>query len=205
MSLINLLPHRAIAKKIRQKLFNRHLGYSVLIGLLLALAMFLFLQEKITIQQKSSQVLQSHITLLDSKIKDIAALQKENQALLIRQHVVENLQFERNIPVYLMTEVAKQLPEGVYITSFRMEKDKVTLQGISPSAEKVADFLQNMGADSTGFTRPELLEVVSGPSNLTPKVARKVSSFSLRFLLKRSNLSGSAGSLAPEVTQRGSP
>jgi len=205
MSLINLLPHRAAAKKLRQDLFNRQLGYSALIGLLLALAMFLFLQEKISAQQKNSQLLQSHIELLDHKIKDIEALQKENQALLIRRHAVEDLQRERNIPVYLMTELAKQLPEGVYITSLRMDKEKVTLQGISPSAEKVADFLQNMGVDSTWFTRPELLEVVSGSANLAPKAARKVSNFSLRFLLKRSNLVSPTGSSVVELTKRSSP
>ncbi len=205
MSLINLLPHRAAAKKLRLDLFNRHLGYSALIGLLLALAIFLFLQEKISKQQKSNQRLQSHIALLDHKIKDIEALQKENQALLIRQQAVEDLQLERNIPVYLMTELAKQLPEGVYITSLRMDKDKVTLQGVSPSAEKVADFLQNMGVDSTWFTRPELLEVVSSSSNLAAKAARKVSGFSLRFQLKRSNLVSPADSTAPEVTKRSSP
>jgi type IV pilus assembly protein PilN len=174
-------------------------------GLLLALAMFLLLQEKIATQQKSSQLLQSHIALLDHKIKDIEALQKENQALLIRQHAVEDLQFERNIPVYLMTELAKQLPEGVYITSLRRDTGKVTLQGISPTAEKVADFLQNMSLDSMWFTRPELLEVVSGSANLATKAGQKVSSFSLRFLLKRSNLSAPADSMAPEVTKRSSP
>jgi len=205
MSLINLLPHRAVAKKLRQDRFNRHLGYSALVALLLALAMFLLLQEKITAQQKNNQVLQSHIALMDNKIKDITALQKENQVLLIRQHAVENLQFERNIPVYLMTELVKQLPDGVYITRLRMEKNKVTLQGISPSTEKVANFLQNMGADSAWFTQPELLEVVSGTANLAPKAARKVSSFSLRFLVKRSNLAALAGSSAPEATQRSTP
>ena len=205
MSLINLLPHRAAAKKLRQDLFNRHLGYSALVGLLLALAMFLLLQEKITAQQKNNQVLQSHIALMDDKIKDITALQKENQVLLIRQHAVEDLQFERNIPVYLMTELVKQLPEGVYITRLRMDKDKVTLQGVSPSTEKVADFLQNMSVGSTWFTPPELLEVVSGAANLAPKTARKVSSFSLRFFIKRLNLVAHAGSSAPEATQRSSP
>jgi len=205
MSMINLLPHRAAAKKLRQDLFNRHLGYSALIGLLLALAIFLFLQEKISKQQKSNQLLLSHIALLDHKIKDIEALQKENQALLIRQHAVEDLQLERNIPVYLMTELTKQLPEGVYITSLRMDKDKVTLQGISPTAEKVADFLQNMGGDSIWFTRPELLEVVSGSANVATKATRKVSSFSLRVPFKRSNLVAPADSMAPEVTKRSAP
>ena len=205
MSLINLLPHRAAAKKLRRDLFNRHLGYSALMGLLLTLAVFFLLQEKIATQQKSSQLLQSHIALLDHKIKDIEALQKENQALLIRQRAVEDLQFERNIPVYLMTELAKQLPEGVYITSLRRDKDKVSLQGISPTAEKVADFLQNMSLDSTWFTRPELLEVVSGSANLVPKASRKVSNFSLRFFLKRSSLSAPVSSSVPEVTKRSSP
>jgi type IV pilus assembly protein PilN len=204
MSLINLLPHRAAAKKLRQSRFNRQLGYCVLLGFLLALGINFFFQEKIALQRQNNLALQAQATLLENKIKEATALQKGIQILQIRQHAVEDLQLDRNIPVDVMTELVKQLPEGVYVTSLRLDKAMVTLQGVSPSTEKVAEFLQNMGADSKWFTRPELLEVVAASVNLAPFGLRKVANFSVRLHLKRATLTDSASPSTPATSRQNS-
>lgn len=209
MTLINLLPHRAAAKKYRLDLFQRQLGYCAVFGCLLALAAYLFIQQKITAQQQKNQAFVSNTALLDNKIKAMTALQKEWQALLVRQHAVENLQFERNTPVHLMNDLAKQLPEGLFITSLRMDSTGVTLKGVSPSHEKVADFLHNMGTDTTRFNRPELLEVVGGltgpASSATPLAARKAASFALRLHSRSASLPVAKPSLPPLPSGENSP
>lgn len=209
MTRINLLPHRAAEKKSRQDLFQRQLIYCVLLGGLLALAAYFFIQHKITEQQQRNQNIVSNTALLDQKIKAMAALQIEWQALLVRQRAVEDLQTERNTPVHLMNDLAKQLPEGLYITSLRMDNKGVTLKGVSPSHEKVADFLQNMGSDSTHFNRPQLLEVVGGStgpaSSATPLAVRKAASFALRLHSRRASLPVSKPSLPPLPSGANSP
>jgi type IV pilus assembly protein PilN len=209
MTLINLLPHRAAAKKYCQDLFQRQLGYSALLGCLLALAAYLFIQQKISVQQQRNLAFVSNTALLDNKIKAMTSLQKEWQALLVRQHAVENLQIERNTPVHLMNELAKQLPEGLFITSLRMDSTGVTLKGVSPSHEKVADFLQNMGTDTTRFNQPELLEVIGGlpgpASSATLLAARKTASFSLRLNSRSSSPPATKPSLPPLPSGTNSP
>lgn len=209
MTLINLLPHRAAAKKKHQDLFQLQLVYCVLLGCLLALAVHLFIQHRIAAQQQKNQTFLANSALLDKKIKDMTALQKEGQALLLRQQAIEGLQMERHTPVHLMTELVKQLPEGLFITSLRMDSSGVTLKGTSPSSEKVADFLQNMGSDLAHFPRSELLEVVAGspsPASVSaPFGARQVAHFSLRLHSKGPNTPAPKPSLLPQPNEVSSP
>jgi type IV pilus assembly protein PilN len=114
--LINLLPHREIARKRRKELFNVSLGLSVFVGGLIAGLIFLWFQSQISSQQDQNQLLQSEISKFDLQIKEIAGLEGEIAALLARQKAVEDLQADRNMPVYLLTELVQLWPDGVYVT-----------------------------------------------------------------------------------------
>jgi type IV pilus assembly protein PilN len=185
--LINLLPHREIARKRRQELFNVSLGLSVFVGGLLAGLVFLWLESQISTQQEKNQLLQTEIKKFDLQIKEIAGLEGEIAALLARQQAVENLQADRNMPVYLLTELVKQLPEGVYVSSLRQEGQNVALQGVAQSNERVSELLRNLGNNSPWFTRPELVEIVAGSANLTSRDVRRVANFQIRVRLVRPN------------------
>lgn len=187
MILINLLPHRELARKRRQELFNVSLGLSVFVGGLLAGLVFLWLESEISTQQDKNQLLQTEIKKFDLQIKEIAGLEGEIAALLARQQAVENLQADRNMPVYLLTELVKQLPEGVYVSSLRQEGQNVALQGVAQSNERVSELLRNLGNNSPWFTRPELVEIVAGSANLTSRDVRRVANFQIRVRLVRPN------------------
>ena len=187
MILINLLPHREIARKRRKERFNVNLVLSVLVGGLLAGLIYLWFQAQISTQQGKNQLLQSEISKFDLQIKEIAGLEGEIAALLARQQAVENLQADRNMPVYLLTELVHQLPEGVYIVSLKQEGQNVALQGVAQSNERVSELLRNLGNNSPWFTRPELVEIVAGTVNLTPRDVRRVANFQIRVKLVRPN------------------
>lgn len=185
MILINLLPHREIARKRRKELFNVSLGLSVFVGGLIAGLIFLWFQSQISAQQDQNQLLQNEITKFDLQIKEIAGLEGEIAALLARQQAVENLQADRNMPVYLLTELVKQLPDGVYISALRQEGQNVALQGVAQSNERVSELLRNLANNSPWFSRPELVEIVAGSVNLTQRDVRRVSNFQIRVKLVR--------------------
>lgn len=187
MILINLLPHREIARKRRKELFNVSLGLSVFVGGLLAGLVFLWFQAQISTQQDKNQLLQTEIRKFDLQIKEIAGLEGEIAALLARQQAVENLQADRNMPVYLLTELVQQLPEGVYVSSLRQEGQNVALQGVAQSNERVSELLRNLSNNSPWFTRPELVEIVAGTANLTSRDVRRVANFQIRVKLVRPN------------------
>jgi type IV pilus assembly protein PilN len=205
--LINLLPHREIARKRRKELFNVSLGLSVFVGGLVAGLIFLWFQSQISTQQDQNQLLQSEIGKFDLQIKEIAGLEGEIAALLARQQAVENLQADRNMPVHLLTELVQQLPDGVYISALRQDGQNVALQGVAQSNERVSELLRNLANHSPWFSRPELVEIVAGSVNLSPRDVRRVSNFQIRVKLVRATeaqqkpASGASATAAPAASR----
>jgi type IV pilus assembly protein PilN len=185
--LINLLPHREAARKQRRDAFNVSMGLAFLAGGLIAGMIFLWFQSRISDQQMRNTVLQSEIKRLEGQIKEIAGLESEIAALRARQQAVEDLQSDRNVPVHLMTELVKQFPDGVYISSMRQERQGVLLQGVAQSNERVSELLRNLSNGTPWFSKPELVEIVAGSVTLAPRDVKRVSNFTLRVQLNRAS------------------
>jgi type IV pilus assembly protein PilN len=182
---INLLPHRELARKQRRQRFNLGIGVAALLGVMLAVLVLLSVQARIAEQAQRNQLLQAEITRFDSQIKDIAGLQTEITALRARQQAVEDLQADRNLPVVLMAELVRQLPEGLFLSSLRQEAQNLTLTGSAQSNERVSELLRNLGNNSPWLARPELVEIVAGTLALSPREQRRVANFTIRVRLVR--------------------
>ncbi|MCA0211813.1 MAG: PilN domain-containing protein [Proteobacteria bacterium] len=187
MILINLLPHREAARKRKRELFFATLGVSAVVGGVIAGVIFLWFQAQISAQQNQNVYLQNEIKRLEGQIKDIASLQSEIAALRARQQAVEDLQSDRNLPVHLLNELVRQLPDGVYITTMKQLNQVVTIQGVAQSNERVSELLRNLANNSEWLTRPELVEIVAATVPLSPREQRRVSNFNIRVQLMRAS------------------
>lgn len=196
MILINLLPHREVARKRQKDQFYTQLGLSALLGGVICGAIFTWYQGQIASQQGRNEFLQAEIKKLEAEIKDIASLQREIASLRARQTAVENLQGDRNIPVHLLDELVAQLPDGIYLSSMRQESQSVLLVGVAQSQERVSELLRNLSNNSTWLVRPELVEIVAANFVVSGREQRRVSNFSIRVSLKRPS---SAAPAAPGV------
>jgi type IV pilus assembly protein PilN len=192
--LINLLPHREAARKRRREAFYAALGISALGGAVIAGGIYVWYAAQISTQQARNVLLKTEITRLEGQIKDIASLQAEIASLRARQQAVENLQADRNMPVHLLNELVKQLPDGVYVTNLKQDNQIVTLRGIAQSNERVSELLRNLGNNSPWLTKPELVEITAGNVALSPQDQRRVANFGMRFkLLRASDVQKAAG------------
>lgn len=194
MILINLLPHREAARKRRREVFFATLGVAALIGGLICGAVYSWYLAQIESQRGKNTFLTSEITRLDGQIKDIATLQAEIASLRARQNAVEDLQGNRNLPVYLLSELVKQLPDGVYINSMKQDNQTVLITGVAQSNERVSELLRNFSNNSPWLTKPELVEITAGTVTLSQRDQRRVSNFSMRVGLKRASDPKAAGS-----------
>jgi type IV pilus assembly protein PilN len=185
--LINLLPHREAARKRRRDIFNGTLGASALVGGLLAGAIFLWYQSEISAQQNSNSILTAEIAKLDGQIKDIAGLETEIKALKARQQAVEDLQADRNLPVHLLTEIVKQLPDGIFISKMVQLDQAVTINGTAQSNERVSELLRNLANNTPWFSKPELVEIVAGNLTLPTKEQKRVANFVIKVRLVRAS------------------
>lgn len=185
MILINLLPHRAAARKRRKEAFQATMFASLLVGLAIAGAVYWWFQMMITSQQENNSFLQREIAVLDGQIKEIATLEEEISSLRARQKAVEDLQADRNLPVHLLSELVRQTPDGVYVSSIKQEDQVITMQGVAQSNERVSEMLRNLTDNTPWLSKPELVEILASTVNLNARDQRRVSSFNLRFRLMR--------------------
>jgi type IV pilus assembly protein PilN len=181
---INLLPHREEKRKQKKAAFFALLALGGIIGVGIVLLVGGYNARAISIQEQRNAVLKGAITVLDTKIAEIATLKQEIEALKARQQAVEDLQGDRNQPVYLMDELVKQTPPGVYLKGFKQEGQKVTVNGCAQSQERVSEFLRNLAGVSPWLERPDLIEVKSTGLG-QGKTAKKVVEFNLVVNIKR--------------------
>ena len=196
MILINLMPHREAARKRRREAFYAALGGSALAGGVIAGIIFVWYAAQISAQQDKNTVLQTEIKRLEAQIKDIATLQAEIAALRARQQAVEDLQADRNMPVHLLNELVKQLPDGVYVSNVKQDNQTVTITGTAQSNERVSELLRNLGNNSPWLSRPELIEITSGSVALSARDQRRVSNFTMRVRLLRASEAAKAAGAA---------
>ncbi|MBS0308498.1 MAG: PilN domain-containing protein [Proteobacteria bacterium] len=181
---INLLPHREEKRQLRKKLFVVMLAAAALIGGLVVLAVAGFYAAKIDNQNQRNDFIKGENIKLDAQIKEVATLREEIEALKARQNAVEDLQADRNQPVYLMDELVKQVPEGVYLKSFKQEAQRVVLVGYAQSNDRVSELLRNLGNNSPWLERPELIEIRASSVG-QGKDMKKIFEFSLNVGIKR--------------------
>jgi type IV pilus assembly protein PilN len=155
---INLLPHRAEKRAQRRRDFYVLLGLSFAAAVVVVVAIGFIINGYIGVQNDRNEFIKSENRKLDEQIKEIASLRQELEGLKARQQAVEDLQADRNLPVHLLDELVKQVPEGVYLQSLRQDNLRVTLVGVAQSNERVSELLRNF-SNSAWVGAPELVEI----------------------------------------------
>ena len=196
MILINLLPHRELARKKARQVFNTSLAGAAVLGALVAGGVYLWFQNEISRQQERNGFLTSEIKKLDEEIKEVATLQDEIAALKARQQAVEDLQANRNLPVHLLNESVLQLPDGIYLKSIKQENQNVLMTGVAQSNERVSELLRNLSRHSDWVSKPELIEIVASNLALSAREQRRVYNFTMRVQLQRASEAQQAASAA---------
>jgi type IV pilus assembly protein PilN len=181
---INLLPHREARRKERKTAFVAMLIAAVFAGGLLVLLVGGVIATRIADQNERNAFIKDENAKLDVQIKEIATLKQEIEALKARQQAVEDLQSDRNQPVFLMDELVKQVPEGIYLRSFKQSGQRVALNGYAQSNERVSELLRNLGNASPWLERPDLVEIRAATIG-QGKDVRKVFEFTVNVGIKR--------------------
>lgn len=195
---INLLPHREARRKERKQAFVAVMIASVVMGIVIVLAVSGVIASEVSSQSQRNDFIKAENAKLDAQIKEIATLKQEIEALKARQQAVEDLQSDRNQPVYLMDELVKQTPEGVYLRSFKQTGQRVVLNGYAQSNERVSELLRNLGNSSPWLERPDLVEIRS--ANIGQgRDAKKAFEFTVNVGIKRPRDKDVAATTRPAV------
>jgi len=181
---INLLPYREEKRKEREKSFYSLLILGVIAGVLLIIAGGVVIEWLVARQDQRNDVLKKANQELDVQIKEVSTLKQEIQSLKARQQAVEDLQSDRNQPVYMMDELVLQTPEGIYLKSLKQEGQRVVLTGYAQSNERVSEYLRNLSNNSPWLERPDLIEIKSVMLG-QGKDMKKIFDFTINVGIKR--------------------
>lgn len=185
---INLLPHREEARKLRRQQFYAFAVGVLIISGLIALLVHSFNESRIQSQQADNDFLKSEIAKLDKDIAEIQRLKEQTQALLSRKQVIELLQSHRAETVHVFNELARLVPDGVYLGCAKPDGNckalkqagmKITLTGVTQSNARVSTLMRNLDA-SPIFERPQLIEIKAAETG-----KRRVSEFTLDVYIER--------------------
>ena len=205
---INLLPHREAKRKQKQSAFVALMALGGLVGAGIVLLVGGYNASQISVQNERNEVLKQASADLDKKIGEITTLKEEIAALQARQQAVEDLQGDRNQPVYLLDELVRQTPDGVHLKTVKQDGQRVILTGTAQSQERVAELLRNLSGASPWLQSPELTEVraASVGNGKNPGAGgRKVVEFTLTVSIKRNRDEEQAGALGAKGSKPAAP
>ncbi len=146
MPRINLLPWREELRRQRRTEYLSILGACALAAAGVWFAIHMYFNALIEQQQRRNNFLSAEIKLLDKKIAEIKALEKEKENLIARMKAIETLQTSRPIVVHLFDELVSTLPDGVYLTSINQSGETVTVKGVAQSNARVSNYMRNVEA-----------------------------------------------------------
>ncbi|MFN3581847.1 MAG: PilN domain-containing protein [Pseudomonas sp.] len=158
MARINLLPWREQLREERKKEFLVTLGLIFFLAVVLIVLGDRYLNGKIEHQNARNSFLQSEITLLEARIKEIEQLQARRTQLLDRMKIIQDLQGNRPVIVRVFDEMARTLPDGVYFTSVSKSGPVVSIKGGAESNSRVSNLMRQMDA-SDWLASPNLTAV----------------------------------------------
>ncbi len=155
---VNLLPHREMRRRRQQKQFFVTLGAVVALAAAIWRMVHTSLSGTFEDQNARNEYLTEEIKKLDKEIEDIQKLKEMTVSLLSRKKVVETLQSNRAEAVHLLDELARQLPEGIYLKAIKQAGARVTINGYTQSQARVSTLMRNLEA-SPHLENANLVEI----------------------------------------------
>jgi len=178
MAYINLLPWREEAQKAKQREYFTLLAAVVFGALAIIWLIGEFYQIRIDNQNERNQYLRNEIQLLDIRIGEIQALKGKKSELEKRIAVIEQLQLSRNVGAQVLDEMAKIVPNGIYLTSLEKKANMLEVLGKSESNNHLANMMR-------AIERSDLLAEASLESIINDdKESKLLSNFKMKIRIK---------------------
>lgn len=176
---INLLPWREERRRARRQQFFAFAGVIAALAGVIWFLGYGAIDGYVRAQDGKNGFLKAEIVALDKEIEEIKRLREQTDSLLSRKRVIESLQANRTETVHVFNELARQVPEGVYLKSIKQAGDKINLLGYAQSSARVSTLMRNLDA-SPVMERPDLTEIKAAAVG-----SRRLSEFNLNVFITR--------------------
>ncbi|MDR3299191.1 MAG: PilN domain-containing protein [Candidatus Accumulibacter sp.] len=176
---INLLPYREGIRNAKRQQFYGLFGLVTILGCLIVFVVFAIIDGSLADQDARNDFIKEKIVALDKQIDEIKRLRDQSAALLARKQIIESLQLNRAEAVLLLSELTKQMPDGVYLRSLKQDGTRIVMVGYAQSNARVSTLMRNIES-SPWLERPGLMEIKAVTVNKT-----RLNEFSMVAYIKR--------------------
>ncbi|MCA3070953.1 MAG: PilN domain-containing protein [Rhodocyclaceae bacterium] len=141
---VNLLPHRQMKRAAQKRAFIIAAVAMIVLGAAVVFLVHGVLASRIEAQSARNKFLDEQIVIVNKQIEDIRRTREQTAQLLARKRVVETLQSNREEVVQLFDQIARQLPDGVYLRNIKQTGTKINIAGYAQSNARVSTLLRNL-------------------------------------------------------------
>jgi type IV pilus assembly protein PilN len=120
----------------------------VIIGLTIAAFVFYLLAKQKQVSDLEEDIAKKRIQKkeLEPYIKRVEELDQRRQELAQKNHAIELLRSQRTIPVHIMDEISRALPDYLWITNMKVEGETLSIQGATLQEQAIPTFMKNLDA-----------------------------------------------------------
>jgi type IV pilus assembly protein PilN len=178
MAYINLLPWREAARKEKQKQYVTVLAMTAVMSFLVFFLINMVYSSMIDGQYQRNRYLENEIKVLDQRIAEIRTLNETKRSLQQRMSLIEQLQGSRNLGTEIMSDIAKVVPSGIYLTQLEKKGSNLLLIGRSESNNRLSTMLRD--AEQSDLLDSPLLEFIEAGKD----ESRLLSNFKMHLTVK---------------------
>jgi len=156
---------------------------------------FSIINSQIAVQNEKNEFLKREIASLDKEIDEIKKIQEQTSALLARKRVIEALQANRTETVHLFNELAKQVPEGIYLRTLVQTGPRISISGYAQSNARITTLMNNLdespllGSSTLVETKSEVV------------ASRRLNAFSITTMIKTQTKATAPATTKPAPAQ----
>ncbi|MBY0544549.1 MAG: PilN domain-containing protein [Gammaproteobacteria bacterium] len=163
---INLLPWRAQRDKEKQREFIVLLSISIGISLFICFIIHMVIASSLSNQLAVNDYLTQQINDVDAQIIQVKDIKQQKGDLIQRLFIIHELETSRVLLVEMFNNFANILPDGVYLTSIKKNKNLIIITGKARSNQQVSLLMENID-NSSSFANPVLTEIQDNSNNTT--------------------------------------
>lgn len=158
MANINLLPWRETLRKKKQKNYIITLSFTAFLACLVVAVVYFVFDWRISDQQSRNDYLQKEMLIVNAEIREINRLKDKKAAMIERVNLVRSLQDTRSIVVHLFDEIARCIPDDLYLTSLGYKQGKIKMTGLAKDNQLISALIRKLD-DSDWLKEPNLNKI----------------------------------------------
>ncbi len=155
---INLFPWRETLEKRRAKTLLFHMLASVIAAIVVLIIWFVIALSALNEQEARNAYISNKNKMLTTKVSHIGQLKKEKAELLRRIMLLNQLQINRAKELLMLVDLAKAMPDSVYLLSLDKKTDHILLHGRAENSKGISVLMRQL-SESPFFTKAHLSNI----------------------------------------------